>query len=420
MERTGDRGDARTAETTRFKRAKLKGGKNFEHNLAIGVITDSVFLQELKEDIEDNLRYIKNRAIKQILIWCLEYYEKYGKAPHLNIQDIFTSKRDDLRPADEDIIEEFLLRLSKKYSKIDDFAAEFEVAEIREALHSARVEEVLKQANKLVKEHKAEEAVELVIKEGLLPTQDRDLESMVLTVTEFITTKVSRPKTLVRPWLTSSSLNMIYGLRGIGKSWLCHILAVSLTRNSGSIDIGYWKTRQGASVLLIDGEMSKPNIQKRLKYLVETYGMGEGHALYLLAEALDLTRSREREAVSAISKQKEVDVLFLDNVSALFPGLDENSKQDWDPVNRWLLSLRAMGLAVVLIHHAGKQGKQRGTSGREDSLDSIIRLSRPKNYEPSQGARFLVRFDKARNALPSANLNTFEISVKDLIMQGGE
>ncbi len=52
--------------------------------------------------------------------------------------------------------------------------------------------------------------------------------------------------------------------------------------------------------------------------------------------------------------------------------------------------------AVLLIHHAGKGGQQRGTSKKEDALDSVISLQRPLGYLTSEAARFEVRFTKSR------------------------
>ena len=60
------------------------------------------------------------------------------------------------------------------------------------------------------------------------------------------------------------------------------------------------------------------------------------------------------------------------------------------------LGLRRRGISVLLIHHAGKGGMQRGTSRREDVLDTTIQLKRPKDYEPEDGARFEVHFTKHR------------------------
>lgn len=48
------------------------------------------------------------------------------------------------------------------------------------------------------------------------------------------------------------------------------------------------------------------------------------------------------------------------------------------------------------MHHAGKGGAQRGTSRREDVLDTVLSLRRPGDYHGTQGARFEVHYDKAR------------------------
>ena len=56
----------------------------------------------------------------------------------------------------------------------------------------------------------------------------------------------------------------------------------------------------------------------------------------------------------------------------------------------------AEGRAVLFVHHAGKGGPQRGTSRKEDVLDSVIALRRPEDYKASEGARFEVHFEKTR------------------------
>ena len=63
----------------------------------------------------------------------------------------------------------------------------------------------------------------------------------------------------------------------------------------------------------------------------------------------------------------------------------------------WLLRLRRVNKTVLLVDHAGRGGiAARGTSKREDVLDTIIHLKRPSDYEPDQGARFEVHLEKAR------------------------
>jgi hypothetical protein len=65
-------------------------------------------------------------------------------------------------------------------------------------------------------------------------------------------------------------------------------------------------------------------------------------------------------------------------------------------MQEWILRLRRRGIAVLLVHHSGKSGEQRGTSRREDVLDTVIGLRRPEDYEPQQGARFEVHVEKSR------------------------
>jgi hypothetical protein len=52
---------------------------------------------------------------------------------------------------------------------------------------------------------------------------------------------------------------------------------------------------------------------------------------------------------------------------------------------------------VLFIHHSGKGGAQRGTSKREDILDTVISLKRPAEYNPADGAVFEVHFEKTRD-----------------------
>ena len=88
--------------------------------------------------------------------------------------------------------------------------------------------------------------------------------------------------------------------------------------------------------------------------------------------------------------------MVLDNLSTLCRSGVENEAESWLPVQGWLLGLRQRGISALLVHHAGKSGLQRGTSRREDVLDTVIKLKRPVDYEPADGARFEVHFEKAR------------------------
>jgi hypothetical protein len=98
-----------------------------------------------------------------------------------------------------------------------------------------------------------------------------------------------------------------------------------------------------------------------------------------------------------LRRNQKFKVIILDNLGSLTPGIDENTRTEWDPLNQWLLTLRSLGVAVIMIHHTGKSGDQRGTSAREDNIDVSIVLTHPKGYQSEDGARFNATFTKTRN-----------------------
>jgi putative DNA primase/helicase len=112
--------------------------------------------------------------------------------------------------------------------------------------------------------------------------------------------------------------------------------------------------------------------------------------------AANLLDEKWRAWMKEVLLKHGVKLWVLDNIGAVTPGLDENSREGWSPINRWLLDLRFAGISTILIHHEGKGGEQRGTSAREDNLDISISLKRPKDYHPEDGARFICKFEKAR------------------------
>jgi hypothetical protein len=66
-----------------------------------------------------------------------------------------------------------------------------------------------------------------------------------------------------------------------------------------------------------------------------------------------------------------------------------------------------------LCPQCGQGDAQRGTSPREDILDTVIPLKRPPDYTPENGASFEVHFEKSRgfygydSKLFEASLNTY-------------
>ena len=205
--------------------------------------------------------------------------------------------------------------------------------------------------------------------------------------------------TILAPWLPTRGLAMIHAPRGVGKTHLALNIAYAIA--SGSSFLG-WEADQVRRVVYIDGEMSIALLQARFKAIdaQAKLKLENPENFKLVASDYepdglpDLSNPESQKYYDKVLENAEV--IVLDNLSTLVRGGRENEADSWGPVQDWLLNQRRAGRAVVIIHHSGKNGLQRGSSRREDVLDTVIGLKRPPDYQATQGARFEVYFEKAR------------------------
>jgi hypothetical protein len=225
------------------------------------------------------------------------------------------------------------------------------------------------------------------------------LAASLVSFTEMLALKLE-PRKPYMDWLTERSLVMVYGPRGVGKTMALLGLSVSLATHTPFLK---WAVSQPVGVLYVDGEMSLEELRTRAVALAgghiptrmaflpsELVYARSGHDLTLTCE------HRRQEVEAMLEARPDLRVLVLDNVSCLFPGISEDKKQDWEPINAWFIRLRHRGLTVLFGHHAGKGGQQRGTSGREDALDVVLALTRPPGRQAKDGCHFHLRFEKSR------------------------
>ncbi len=207
--------------------------------------------------------------------------------------------------------------------------------------------------------------------------------------------------TPILPW---PGLAMIYAERGVGKTFVA--MSVSIAIATGG-SVMRWRAPTSLRVLHVDGEMPATVLQERFARIAGGRGVAPygANLRFLIGDLAHdgLPNIASQEGRMAIEQAaEEVDVLILDNVSTLVYGIRENEADDWGELQAWLMRLRRKGKLVILIHHAGKGGKQRGTSRREDALDTVIALRHPPDYSHEEGARFELHVEKARGAMGSA------------------
>ena len=222
----------------------------------------------------------------------------------------------------------------------------------------------------------------------------------VITLKAFLAHSLPPRELILEPWLTTQSLNMIYSWRGVGKTHVA--LGIAYAVASGGEFLG-WKAEKPRGVLYLDGEMPSNALQERLSALVrETPDIPEENFRLLTPDFYkgfmpDLATSKGQQAIDRFILPS-TELIIVDNLSCLLRGDGrENEAESWISCGQWALSKRSQGKSIIFIHHAGKNGNHRGTSKREDILDTVMVLKRPSDYEASDGARFEVHFEKARH-----------------------
>lgn len=221
---------------------------------------------------------------------------------------------------------------------------------------------------------------------------------IALTGEELLSRQFPPRELLLAPWLPSKGLAMLYAERGIGKTWTALNIAHAI---AGGGEFLRWQAARPSRVVYIDGEMPASALKDRYAGIVAeaSFDAPESHFRLVAADLQpdglpDLSDPAAQRFYDHVIA--DADLIVVDNLSTVCRSVRENDADSWLPVQSWCLRQRAEGKSVLLIHHAGKGGGQRGTSRKEDVLDSVVSLRRPIDYDASQGARFEVHFGKAR------------------------
>lgn len=237
-----------------------------------------------------------------------------------------------------------------------------------------------------------------------------------ITLNDFLALDIPPRGYLLKPILPEQGLAMLVAQRGVGKTHVA--LGIAYAAASGGSFLRYTAERP-RKVLVLDGEMPAALMQSRMAAIVAGSAVHPPAPDYFrlvtpdaLPKGATMPNLGDPEGQAVVEQMLDgVELLVIDNLSSLVRGLRENEADDWQGMLDFLLRLRRRGVTVLLVHHANKNGTQRGTSRREDILDTVIALKRPADYQPAHGARFEVHIEKGR-ALYGTDAAAFEASLK--------
>ncbi|WP_284347811.1 AAA family ATPase, partial [Sneathiella chinensis] len=223
----------------------------------------------------------------------------------------------------------------------------------------------------------------------------------LIAANDFRQLKLPERKLLLGPWLAEGSINMVFADRGIGKTFFCLSAAIAVANGGSFLS---FEAPAPAPVLYLDGEMQATAMQERFRALSNGYDTKAPLHIYTPdiqdqdSGTPDIGLDTGRQAIDQLIALVDPRVVFIDNISTFVRTGNENEGDSWAPVQEWAVQLRKRGIAIVFVHHANKEGKQRGSHKKEDVMDIVIQLKRPDDYLAGEDAtRMLVRYTKARH-----------------------
>jgi hypothetical protein len=185
---------------------------------------------------------------------------------------------------------------------------------------------------------------------------------------------------LASPMLPRASLTGLFAPGGDGKSLLAAAIAAALARGG---EVAGIECETGTTIYL-DGENGEWEIHRR----VHTLGLpAEG---VRMADASGFDLRQHLHLLAELVYSERPDLVVLDSLRSLTPGLDENDTKQTaavlDPLRRLA---HESGTAALLIHHTNKAGKDfRGASSIRDSCDALWHLGRHDD-DQDRSRRFL-------------------------------
>jgi hypothetical protein len=380
-----------------------------ERDFVIGVIVNDNFCEWAYENF--NINYLQSNVARIITSRCYQYFSDYKKAPYKNIEAIyFEMLKDRQIPKDlaEEIEEDILPDLSDQYVN-EGIDIQYLRHRVERYLKERLIERRIQEAETLKDNNDLYEAAEIIHLE--LPIAE-DISNHFHTAEEIKDLGIEKPKMLMKPWLRQGETNFLYSEAGVGKSLLAILIAYLLGLNEYSdekVEIKEWQVKNPTGTLYIDGELGLIEMYERLKHYQwignqnqckKTKVFSRNNYRVITGKDFSLSeRNNQKNILDWFKKNPNYKVLIIDSVSTCFDLENENDNSEWNKkINPFLADLRALGVAHIVLHHAGKDSKRglRGASAMNALAHNIIRLTDHPDKVPGQAWFKVDNADKQR------------------------
>ena len=187
---------------------------------------------------------------------------------------------------------------------------------------------------------------------------------------------------LIEPWLPVNTIVQVFGYSGHGKSLFVQHAMSALC--AGRKYFGPFEIGRPARVLYLDFEMGMSTIARRLIEMRQMHGDTQDRlniwTPFVDKKEIDLNQREGLMELQSWIEFVKPDVVVIDTLRSAYPGLAENSADEWSKVNKLALKIRNSGMSVIMLHHSNKPsehgvGREAGSTNQLTVLETQIRVA---------------------------------------------
>lgn len=212
--------------------------------------------------------------------------------------------------------------------------------------------------------------------------EKRDRKLIQMKDAEQLLSQADAKSYLIEPWLPSNTIVQVFGYSGHGKSMFVQHAMSSMA--AGRKYFGPFEIGRPARVLYLDFEMGMSTIAKRLMEMRQMHGDTQDRlniwTPFVDDKEIDLNKREGLIELQGWIEYAKPDVVVIDTIRSAYPGLGENSADEWAKINKLAVKLRNSGLSVIMVHHSNKpseggMGREAGSTNQLTVLETQIRVA---------------------------------------------
>lgn len=197
---------------------------------------------------------------------------------------------------------------------------------------------------------------------------------------------------LVEDVIPLGEISLVFGDSGTGKSFdqfaMAMCVALGEKFNGHNVEPGL--------VVYVAAEAGKGFGKRKLAFIKHRQMMGHGSVPFYLCTKRPNFFSGDEDVTALIEEikvvqkfyQQKLRVIFLDTLSALAPGMNENASQDVSLVRNRLVRMQEAfpGVSIILVHHKPKNGTTpRGHGSLTGDFETTIEYEKLLDQRDSRG-----------------------------------